>query len=59
MSSKDPVNWILAEASDSLARADRLRQQFFSLQPSAGPTNEDLMIARHTWDLTEGDAKKG
>ena len=23
------------------------------------PTNEDLMIARHTWDLTEGDAKKG
>jgi acetate kinase len=22
------------------------------------PTNEDLMIARHTWHLTEGDAKK-
>jgi HSP20 family protein len=36
MSSKDLVNWMLAEASDSLARADRLRQQFFSLQPSAG-----------------------
>jgi len=36
MSSKDPVNWMLAEAIDSLARADRLRQQFFSLQPSAG-----------------------
>ena len=36
MSSKDPVNWMLADAIDSLARADRLRQQFFSLQPSAG-----------------------
>jgi acetate kinase len=23
------------------------------------PTNEDLMIARHTWRLTEGDKKKG
>jgi acetate kinase len=22
------------------------------------PTNEDLMIARHTWHLTEGDARK-
>ena len=22
------------------------------------PTNEDLMIARHTWHLTEGDVKK-
>jgi HSP20 family protein len=36
MSSKDPVNWMLAKAIDSLARADRLRHQFFSLQPSAG-----------------------
>ncbi len=35
MSSKDPVNWMLAEAVDSLARAERLRQQFFSLRPSA------------------------
>jgi HSP20 family molecular chaperone IbpA len=36
MSSKDPVNWMLIEAVDSLARAERLHQQFFSLQPSAG-----------------------
>jgi HSP20 family protein len=36
MSSKNPVNWMLAEAVDSLARAERLHQQFFSLQPSAG-----------------------
>lgn len=35
MSSKDPVNWMLAEAVDLLARAERLRQQFFSLRPSA------------------------
>jgi HSP20 family protein len=34
--SKDPVNWMLSEAIDSLARAERLRRQFFSLQPSAG-----------------------
>lgn len=36
MSPKDPVNWMLAEAIDSIARAERLRQQFFRLQPSAG-----------------------
>ena len=34
MSRKDPVNWMLSEAIDSLARAERLRQQFFSLQPA-------------------------
>ena len=34
--SKDPVNWMLSEAIDSLARAERLHRQFFSLQPSAG-----------------------
>jgi HSP20 family molecular chaperone IbpA len=33
---KDPVNWMLSEAIDSLARAERLHRQFFSLQPSAG-----------------------
>jgi HSP20 family protein len=37
MSRKDPVNWMLSEAVDSLARAERLRQQFFSLQPTANP----------------------
>jgi HSP20 family protein len=33
---KYPVNWMLSEAIDSLARAERLHRQFFSLQPSAG-----------------------
>ena len=36
MSISDPVNWMLSEAIDSLARAERLRQQFFSLQATAG-----------------------
>ncbi|THD71874.1 MAG: Hsp20/alpha crystallin family protein [Bradyrhizobium sp.] len=36
MSSKNPMNWMLAEAVDSLARANRLHQQFFSLRSSAG-----------------------
>jgi HSP20 family protein len=36
MSTKDPVNWMLSEAIDSLARAERLRRQFFSLQSAAG-----------------------
>jgi HSP20 family protein len=36
MSRKDPVNWMLSEAIDSLVRAERLRQQFFSLQATAG-----------------------
>jgi HSP20 family protein len=33
---KYPVNWMLSEAIDSLARAERLHRQFFTLQPSAG-----------------------
>ena len=36
MSTKNPVNWMLSEAIDSLARAERLHQQFFSLQSAAG-----------------------
>jgi HSP20 family protein len=36
MSRKDSVNWMLSEALDSLARAERLRRQFFSLQSRAG-----------------------
>ena len=36
MSTNDPVNWMLSEAIDSLARAERLHQQFFSLQSTAG-----------------------
>jgi HSP20 family protein len=37
MPTKNPVNWMLSEAIESLARAERLHQQFFSLQatPSA------------------------
>ena len=37
MSKKDPINWMLSEAIGSLARAERLRQQFFVLQSQAGP----------------------
>jgi HSP20 family molecular chaperone IbpA len=36
MPSKDHLNWMLSEAIDSLTRAERLRQQFFQLRPSAG-----------------------
>jgi HSP20 family protein len=36
MSTKNPVNWMLSEAIDSLARAERLHQQFFSLQSRTG-----------------------
>jgi HSP20 family protein len=36
MSRKDPINWMLSEAIDSLARAERMRQQFFRLQSAAG-----------------------
>ena len=35
MSTRDPVNWMLSEAIDTLARAERLHQQFFSLQSAA------------------------
>jgi HSP20 family protein len=55
MSNRDPMNWMLSEAIGSLARAERLRQQFFVLQ--AGPreacweppidvleTDEELLI---------------
>jgi HSP20 family protein len=36
MPTKDPVNWMLSEAIESLARAERLHRRLFSLQP-AGP----------------------
>jgi HSP20 family protein len=35
MPPKDPVNWMLSEAIESLARAERLHQRLFSLQPTA------------------------
>ena len=34
MPKKDPVNWMLSEAIESLARAERLHQRLFSLQPA-------------------------
>src|SRR5271165_678645 len=37
MSNRDPINWMLSEAIGSLARAERLRQQFFVLQSRDGP----------------------
>jgi HSP20 family protein len=37
MSAKDPINWMLSEAIGSLARAERLHRQFFSLQEAGGP----------------------
>jgi len=40
MSRNDPINWMLSEAIGSLARAERLRQQFFNLQSAAGPSWE-------------------
>ncbi len=33
MSTKDPINWMLSDAIETLARAERLHQQFLSLQP--------------------------
>ena len=43
MSTKDPVNWMLAEAIDSLARAERLSQQFFSLRESGWEPPIDVL----------------
>jgi HSP20 family molecular chaperone IbpA len=36
MSDDDSINWMLSEAIDRLARAERLHQRFFSLQVRAG-----------------------
>jgi HSP20 family protein len=36
MPSKDPINWMLSDAIETLARAERLHQQFLNLQPWAG-----------------------
>ena len=33
MPPKDPINWMLSEAIETLARAERLHQQFLNLQP--------------------------
>jgi HSP20 family protein len=52
MSNRDPTNWMLSEAIGSLARAERLRQQFFVLQAESCweppidvlETEEELLI---------------
>jgi HSP20 family protein len=36
MPPRDPINWMLSEAIETLARAERLQQQFLNLQPFAG-----------------------
>ena len=36
MSTKDPINWMLSNAIETLARAERLHQQFLNLQPLGG-----------------------
>jgi len=36
MSTKDPLNWMLSNAIETLARAERLQQQFVNLQPWSG-----------------------
>ncbi len=43
MSTKNPINWMLSEAIATLARAERLHQQFVNLQPhgaARGPSWE-------------------
>jgi HSP20 family protein len=36
MPPKDPINWMLSDAIETLARAERLRQRFLNLQPLTG-----------------------
>ena len=40
MPTKDPLNWMLSEAIESLARAERLQAKLFSLQPTTAPSWE-------------------
>jgi HSP20 family protein len=54
MPTRDPLNWMLSEAIDSLTRAERLHRQFFSLHPGGEAsweppidvleTDEELLI---------------
>lgn len=39
MANRDPMSWMLSEAVETLARAERMHRQFFRLQPS-GAQNE-------------------
>lgn len=40
MPTKDPLNWMLSEAIESLARAERLNAKLFSLQSTTAPSWE-------------------
>ena len=53
MPARDPLNWMLSEAIDSLTRAERLHRQFFSLHTTGArweppivvlETDEELLI---------------
>ena len=48
MPTRDPFNWMLSEAIESLTRADRLQNKLFTLQPSAGPAWEPPMDVLET-----------
>jgi acetate kinase len=52
--------WLGVELDHAANAADRTRITASASKTSAWviPTNEDLMIARHTWRLTEGDTPK-
>ena len=43
MSGRDPMSWMLSEAVESLARAERMHRQFFQLHPSGG-------VERPSWE---------
>jgi len=43
MSTNDPINWMLSEAIGSLARAERLRQQFFTLRSASWEPPIDVL----------------
>ena len=36
MPPRDPINWMLSDAIETLARAERLHQRFLNLQPRTG-----------------------
>jgi HSP20 family protein len=40
MPTKNPINWMLSDAIETLARAERLHQQFLNLQPWTTGTRE-------------------
>ena len=52
MPPKDPINWMLSDAIQTLARAERLHQQFLNLQP---PTEAREPIWEPPIDVLETD----